>query len=81
MKPNEKAQQLFNQFLLYQPLLTNVFLNAEQRAKQCALIAVDEILKLEHPVVITYTETSNNLIEQFTQDHYWELVKKEIQNL
>jgi hypothetical protein len=50
-------------------------------AKQCALIAVDEILNIEHPQIIIYTEIIKNSIRDYFQDEYWELVKKEIQKL
>jgi hypothetical protein len=50
-------------------------------AKQCALIAVDEILNIEHPQIIIYTEIIKNSIRDYFQDEYWEEVKKEIQKL
>jgi hypothetical protein len=50
-------------------------------AKQCALIAVDEILNIEHPQIIIYTEIIKNSIRDYFQDEYWEEVKKEIELL
>jgi hypothetical protein len=50
-------------------------------AKQCALIAVDEILNIEHPQIIIYTEIIKNSIRDYFQDEYWDEVKKEIQKL
>jgi hypothetical protein len=50
-------------------------------AKQCALIAVDEILNIEHPQIIIYTEIIKNSIRDYFQDEYWNEVKKEIQKL
>jgi hypothetical protein len=50
-------------------------------AKQCALIAVDEILNIEHPQIIIYTEIIKNSIRDYFQDEYWDEVKKEIEKL
>jgi hypothetical protein len=50
-------------------------------AKQCALIVVDEILNIEHPQIIIYTEIIKNSIRDYFQDEYWEEVKKEIELL
>ena len=50
-------------------------------AKQCAIIAVDEILNIEHPQIIIYTEIIKNSIRDYFQDEYWEEVKKEIEKL
>ena len=63
MTPQEKAKELIIKFGF---------------SKESAIIAVDEILKLEHPYVIVYTETSENEIKDYTQEYYWEQVKKEI---
>jgi hypothetical protein len=50
-------------------------------AKRCALAAVDEILNIEHPQIIIYTEIIKNSIRDYFQDEYWNEVKKEIQKL
>jgi hypothetical protein len=50
-------------------------------AKQCALAAVDEILNIEHPQIIIYTEIIKNSIRDYFQDEYWDEVKKEIEKL
>ena len=58
MTPKEKAQELFTKFSS-----NTVHYDA---AKQCALIAVDEIIKIIH----------TNM-----EDKYWQEVKQEIENL
>ena len=68
MMPKEKAQDLFYKYLLYFPEFYNDLeydYNSED-AKQCALIAVNEIL---------------NVIHTNMEDRYWQEVKKEIENL
>jgi hypothetical protein len=74
MTPKEKAKELTDKYFYF----------GDQEfdySKEFALITVDEILKLNHPIVIVYTETSDNLIEQYTQEYYWEQVKHEIEKL
>lgn len=75
MTPKEKAEELFNKFIIIDDLSdstgNSLYFNAH--AKQCALIAVDEILKenLELPdepeTVVRYL--------------FWQEVKQEIENL
>ena len=50
-------------------------------AKQCALLAVDEILELNHPYVIVYKSFEDNIMEDMTQEYYWEQVKHELEKL
>jgi poly(3-hydroxyalkanoate) synthetase len=64
MTPKEKAEEIYYKFTTYAPLHSN--------NKQCALIAVDEIIN--SIVIIDLTAAEN----QFT---YWEQVKKEIEKL
>jgi hypothetical protein len=68
MMPKEKAQDLFYKYLLYFPEFYNDLeydYNSED-AKQCALIAVNEIL---------------NVIHTNMEDRYWQEVKQEIEKL
>jgi hypothetical protein len=66
MTPKEKAQYLFDNMYWYQN--TNIWSNILKvdNAKQCALIAVDEILENSHTNVFT---------------KYWQEVKQEIEKL
>jgi len=89
MTPKEKAAELVDKF--YQTTPNEYFVNEPigikgrykswEQAKQCALIAVDEILKLDNPNTYNYlTEGKENLIVELA-DNYWQNVKKEIENL
>jgi hypothetical protein len=79
MTPKEKANELVDKFYQRFPLTMDVITrkgdlsweydNWEQ-AKQCALIAVDEIL-----------DAIEQIFETFEERKYWEEVKKEIENL
>jgi len=62
MTPKEKAEELHVEYWH----LTN----DARLAKQCALIAVDEILN-----------TVNNLFNTYSQNDYWLQVKQEIEKL
>jgi hypothetical protein len=71
MTPKEKAKELVSKFLDCEVESTEMF-NAwidYQLAKQCALIAVVEIIK------------SINPFGMFLGKDYWEEVKQEIENL
>jgi hypothetical protein len=66
--PKEKAKELYCKYrdaLNIRDLQTN----ANPFAKQCALIAVDEILNI------------NSVDKDFSLSHYWLDVKNEIENL
>jgi hypothetical protein len=70
--PKEKAKELFNQ---YHNLIQEIGGDMGHEilvsilAKQCALIAVDEILNI------------NSVDKDFSLSHYWLDVKQEINNL
>lgn len=70
MTPKEKAKELIEKFHLQK----GFYLHWDT-AKQCALIAVEEILS--H---ITITTNQSGLIRDF-QKQYWQQVKTEIENL
>jgi hypothetical protein len=68
MTPKEKAKELFTNYLILFPEFYNdlEYGYNDVKAKQCALIAVDEILKIIH----------TNM-----EDKYWQEVKREIEKL
>ena len=68
MTPKEKAEQLAD---YYMPFCSNNY----NDAKQCALIAVDEILKLENNNGYYFDGTN------VTSISFWQEVKQEIQKL
>jgi hypothetical protein len=68
MTPKEKALELMDKYWELDvddkaPVFT-------EKCKQCALIAVDEILN-----------NNNNFFNTYTQNDYWLQVKQEIENL
>jgi len=77
MTPKEKAQELFDIF--NQPDRSNY--PYVHNAQQCALIAVDEIIKASptNPLKSGYIELYSDMVDESTE--YWEDVKKEIELL
>jgi hypothetical protein len=72
MTPKEKALELFDKMFL---IIENKGMYDDlYRAKQCALITVDEILDLKHIVTLR-----RNMHEMELE--YWDEVKQEIENL
>lgn len=72
MIPKEKAKQIV--FKIYDTLLAAGNLQCYPEAKQCALVAVNEIRNiLSMPNIPKYYP--------IVTDEYWEQVKKEIENL
>jgi hypothetical protein len=69
MIAKEKAQELTNKFLLSTPITCDI-----DDAKQCALIAVDEILEA---IDFDWMEVQN--LE--SEHRYWTEVKQEIEKL
>ena len=72
MTPIEKANELYSK---YDDLLNKDFGNPivfDNQLKQCALIAVDEILEMDLPIL---EEDADEFYD------YWEQVKKEIEKL
>jgi hypothetical protein len=68
--PKEKSEELVTKFILSTPITCHINV-----AKQCALIAVDEIIKLDMLIdEDTYVMTPSYL-------QYWEQVKQEIEKL
>jgi hypothetical protein len=73
MSPKEKAEEFIEKFVRYTP--------AEEEfeypyAKQCALIAVDEVMEFMK-MDDEYTETVSNANSKWV--HYWQEVKQEIE--
>ena len=74
MTPKEKAEQLFQLYLPFVESLGNIE-DIKYRCKQCALIAVDEILKLENNNGYYFDGTN------VTSISFWQEVKQEIERL
>jgi hypothetical protein len=73
MTPEEKAKELINKFAIY--LRANLMYDedADEDAKQCSLIAVDEIIK----ETLLHDETTY----QHGRTSFWKEVKQEIEKL
>lgn len=71
MTPKEKAMELVDIYFV----LANGLLTFEQ-VKQCALIAVDEIIKVFNP-----ENWGLEMDNAFESKEYWEKVKQEIEKL
>jgi hypothetical protein len=81
MTPKEKAQELFNNFLPYVEAMSSR--QQEDNAKECALIAVDEMI-CEYQLM-SDTESvlviNNEVVFVVNQLIYWREVKTEIKKL
>jgi hypothetical protein len=71
MTPKEKAEELFNKYYSY--LKANLMNDEEaiEDAKQCALIAVDELIE----------STLRFSVQENNNKDYWKKVKQEIKKL
>ena len=79
MTPKEKAKELIDKFHIKVHDREGTSAMNEFEAKQCALIAVDEILELtKRP---TYNPFDWNEITGTYYDKYWQEVKEEIEKL
>jgi hypothetical protein len=70
MTPKEKAQELFDKYATYVVMWTGGIEVENQNCKQCALIAVDEIIK-----------SLDDVLHPNPFGQYWNKVKQEIENL
>ena len=70
MTPKEKAKELFNKYATYVVMWTGGIEVENQNCKQCALIAVDEIMK-----------SLDDVLHPNPFGQYWNKVKQEIENL
>ena len=74
----EKAEQLFYKFFLIKDEVYDECRMHENEAKQCALIAVDEIMKSVGSVGYGKHENKMDFTEFFK---YWHEVKQELEKL
>ena len=73
MTPKEKAEELYNKYWDKLWEIQDRIENLHEQAKECALIAVDEILNDDW-----YIPSFDDMMER---KKYWEQVKNEIINL
>lgn len=69
MKPKEKAIELVNKYL-------QIYDGRVKQAKQCGLIAVDEIMQ-----IVDGYEDAISISQQSDELEYWQQVKQEIEKL
>lgn len=74
MEPKEKAEELVDKYIAFVDSVESKYTTKEltEYAKQCALIAVEEIKK-------SFAPTSKVIGEHFVK--YWEQVEEEIKKL
>jgi hypothetical protein len=76
MTPQQKAKELFGKYAMYLRANLRYDEEANEDAKECALIAVDELI--ESHLLLTTTHEAEPSIRCKT---YWQEVKKEIEKL
>ena len=76
MTPKQKAIKLFNNYVKLLPFGSNV-----ERAKQCALIAVDEIIDATTKRWGGMNPETGFVVNNVEVNPYWQEVKQEINNL
>ena len=82
MTPKEKAQQLFD--LMFKEIYNKGMYDDVYRAKQCALITVNEILELEetqeeYQIQYDNGEWSREIGYRYSK--YWQEVKQELEKI
>jgi len=78
MTPKEKAEELVNKFIGIKPIkLSDYSKIYHPTAKQCALIAVEEI----YFGIFHYLKNTDELQNADREFAYWEQVKQEIEQL
>lgn len=81
MTPKEKAKELVEKFMAIKSMkLSDYSLIYYPFAKLCALIAVDEIIKVSAPYIDKHEPYYQELDDNQTQV-YWQEVKQEIEKL
>lgn len=90
MTPKEKAKELVDKFAMYLRANLRYDEEANEEAKQCALIAVDEILKSNSNINVfisskdvKYKNKAETEVKSDCKENlkYWQEVKQEIEKL
>ena len=79
-KAKEKAKELVNKLENAKKYSNSTNAMSRELAKQCALIAVDEILTIQS-LSNGYAESLKHMSPHNGQRPYWQQVKQEINNL
>jgi hypothetical protein len=77
LSPKEKASELVEKYLSFGFRLFDNYIPVPlEAAKQCAIIAVDEIIK-----ELWYVENNFDVASAFRVEDYWNEVKTELENI
>ena len=87
MTPKEKAKELYNKYA-DEFNFDDTYRSYREQSKQCALIAVDEILESEprYPSNVDWNDVGGTfqfyyVAQRVEAQRYWEEVKQEIEKL
>jgi len=79
MTTKEKAEELVDKYMNIKNVkLSDYSIIYLPTAKQCALIAVDEIINTNPKIIINWAFSGT---QEFNNISYWQEVKQEIENL
>ena len=79
MTPKEKAKELYDKFYMAIPN-DEMGLN-DEASRQCALIAVDEIIEATNMYQYGINNALEHIPAKIVKHPYWQEVKQEIENL
>jgi hypothetical protein len=83
MTSKAKAEKLFNKFIIIDDLSdstgNSLYFNAH--AKQCAIVAVDEIIEATNMYQYGINNSLEHIPAKIVKHPYWQEVKQEIENL
>jgi len=81
MTPKEKAEELYNKFLNPSGDTYLYGMLEHESAKECALIAVDEIIEATNMYQYGINNSLEHIAAKIVKHPYWQEVKQEIENL
>ena len=81
MTPKEKAIELYNKFLNPSGDTYLYGMLEHESAKECALIAVDEIIEATNMYQYGINNALEHIPAKIVKHPYWQEVKQEIENL
>lgn len=78
MTPKEKAEEIFNKYWLVESNVDSAPYTDKSMAKNCSLIAIDEIIQTLNMDIRDLDVVGNVLLDLIK---YWQQVKQEIEKL
>lgn len=76
MTPKEKAKELVGKYVFY--TVTDFSDENFEITKECALIAVNELISISDQHKIVFSEQTDNTLSEYTEKYYWQKVRDEI---